>query len=95
MRKIKLATKSKIAALSLFAAMGTVGGGLAPMASAHTIMATNPDELLNLVQDTNVGWDWQPHCANGAKWSWGEMRCKGGVSESSYHHRCRHHHHHH
>lgn len=92
MRKIKLATKTKIAAVSLVAAMGMIGAGLAPIASAHTIMATNPDELLNLVENTNVGWDWEPHCANGATWSWSELRCKGGTADHCDHH---HHHHHH
>ena len=90
MRKIKLATKTKIAALSLIATMGMIGAGLAPIADAHQIMATNPDELLNLVQNTNVGWDWEPHCANGATWSWSEMRCKGGTDNCSCncHHHC-------
>ncbi|KKW06404.1 MAG: hypothetical protein UY41_C0027G0023 [Candidatus Moranbacteria bacterium GW2011_GWE1_49_15] len=41
--------------------------------------ATNQQELLDLVQRTNVGWDWVPSCGDGAHWSVKHSECVGGT----------------
>ena len=38
-------------------------------------------ELLAKVEDINVGWNWEPKCGDGAHWTWGDDRCKGGSGD--------------
>ena len=47
--------------------------------SSSRYRLTNQQSLLSKVHQVDKGWDWRPRCANGAHWSWGSNRCKGGV----------------
>lgn len=49
--------------------------------------------LIDKVVEADAGWDWEPRCAGGARWSWHDMRCKGGTGD--HHHKHKHHRHHH
>ena len=54
-------------------------------ASAHEdhehghMVPTNATELINLVKQTDAGWDWVPRCGDGAVWDIHSESCKGGT----------------
>ena len=39
---------------------------------------TNQKQLIDKINEKNVGWNWEPRCAGGAHWSWGSNKCVGG-----------------
>lgn len=38
----------------------------------------NEGELIAKAKELNVGWDWEPRCANSAHWNWRNLHCEGG-----------------
>ncbi|MGI6104123.1 MAG: hypothetical protein ACOYB5_02270 [Patescibacteria group bacterium] len=62
----------------LLAALSVFGiGCVASQADARS-MITSEQELLEVVEEADAGWDWVPNCGDNAVWDTDEDRCKGG-----------------
>lgn len=57
------------------------GSGSGRDGSSESYGLSNAKELIAKVEELNVGWDWEPRCADGAYWSWRDNYCKGGSGE--------------
>lgn len=67
----------------LLAASVTLGFNVAISGVQAKIVITNHEELMQKINEANVGWDWIPSCTEQTHWSIEKNRCTSGGNHES------------